>query len=73
MLLAFCPVFTYLVVPVLIILTVGILGLYLFWKPNLRVKMLYQKVVSIDDATDVLVVGAEEHVEICPLMRGFDD
>ena len=32
-LLAFCPVFSYVCMPVLIILTAGILGLYLFWKP----------------------------------------
>jgi hypothetical protein len=72
-LIAFCPVFTYTVVPFLIIVTAGILGLYLFWKPELRAKMLYQKVVNVDDATHVLVSGLDGNVEICKVHSGFDE
>ena len=72
-LLVFCPVFSYVVVPILIVLTAGILGLYLFWKPALRGKWLYKKVMTVDEATHVLVTGADDNIEICELHSGFDD
>ena len=56
----------------LIVASVGILGLYLFWKPELRAKMLYQKVADINLATHLLIGGQDGNVEICDLRLGFN-
>ena len=55
--LRFQPLMYYLVAPVLMLCTVFIFGLCLFWFPNLRTWMFYKKVKTIEEATHVLIDG----------------
>lgn len=69
--LRFRPFWYYLVAPVLMLCTGFIFGLVLFWLPNLRARMFYKKVKSIEEATHILVDGKmTKTAEVEPLFAG---
>ena len=46
-LLEYCPFFSWIVVPILCVLTALILAICMFWKPSLRASLCYRKVSRV--------------------------
>jgi hypothetical protein len=65
--LKFRPLMSYLVVPILSVLSAFILAICLYWRTNLRKKLLYKEVLDVNDATHILVQGREGNIEIIPI------
>ena len=63
--LQFEPFWFYFMAPLLSICTAFILGLCLYWYPNLRAKFYYKKVRTLQEATHVRVEGLyDKNIEI---------
>lgn len=55
--------------PVLIVLTGFILGLFLYWKETLRASFFYKRVSKLVDATHVQVKGVPGNVTVVKLFE----
>ena len=67
--LQFRPLMFYFVVPILSICTGFILAICLYWLTNLRRRLLYTKVTTIEEASHILVHGLEGNIDIVPLTK----
>lgn len=56
-----------LVLPLLIICTGLLLGIVMFWKKDLVIKLLYRPVTDLKKCTHVIVKGVQGNTEICKL------
>ena len=58
------PIKAYLLVPLLSVCSAFLLPLFLFWKPTYQASLMYTKVVTLSEATHLLVNGHNKNVEI---------
>lgn len=60
----------YFVVPVMVICSAFIFGLFLFWYQSLQVKFFYKKVKGIEEATHIMIDGVQtKDVVVSKLFR----
>ncbi len=58
---------SYLVVPILSLLTIFVLPLKMYWDNALYAKWIFNHVTQIDQATHVLIKGRSGNTDICKL------
>jgi len=63
------PLKTYIVVPILSLMSGFIFAICLYWSVPLKVKFFYNKTNKLTDATHMLVEGHNKTLEIQPLYR----
>lgn len=65
--LQFRPLMFYVVVPLMSLFTGFVLAICLYWLTDLRKRLLYTQVGTVEEASHILVHGLEGNVDIVPL------
>jgi hypothetical protein len=63
---------TFVILPILSLLTVFILPIRMYWFSHLRARYMYSRVKSLQECTDLLVHGRDGNIEVVTLQNLTD-
>lgn len=62
--LKFSPIKSFLLLPILSLLTLFVLPIWIYWSSELKAKFMYSRVANLLSATHLLVEGKDGNIEI---------